>query len=54
MSEKKTHNFKSPDLNTMQSVVIDYKTTIYIPLGADPDKAKNRYLDHINSRYLKK
>lgn len=53
MGEKKTINFESPDLNKLQSVVVDYKTTIYIPLGADPEKAKNKYLRQINDKYVK-
>lgn len=53
MSDKKQVNFKSPDLNLLQSVTVDHKTTIYIPLGADPVKAKARYLYQINSKYEK-
>ncbi len=53
MYEKKQNVFKSPDLGQMQAVVIDFKTRIYIPIGADPVKAKNRYLHHINSKYTK-
>ena len=53
-SEKKVNNFKSPDLNGLQAVVVDFKTTIYIPLGADPEKAKNRYLYQMNSKYVRK
>jgi len=54
MSDKKTHNFQSPDLNKLQGVVVDHKTTIYISLGDDPVKAKNRYLYQMNSKYVKK
>jgi len=54
MAEKKPNVFKSPDLNKLQSVKVDFKTTIYIPLGADPEKAKKRYLEQINSRYVKR
>ena len=54
MSEKKTIIIQSPDLNKLKSVKIDLKTTIYIPIGADPEKAKNRYLHHMNSRYERK
>jgi len=54
MREKKTHNFQSPDLNKLQGVIVDHKTTIYIPFGADPEKAKNRYLHQMNSKYVRK
>jgi hypothetical protein len=40
-------------LNKLQGVVVDFKTTIYIPLGADPVKAKARYLFQMNSKYVK-
>ncbi|MFC2104338.1 hypothetical protein ACFLS4_03185 [Bacteroidota bacterium] len=54
MNEKRPHNFQSPDLNKLQVVVVDRKTTIYIPLGADPVKAKNRCLYQMNSKYVRK
>ncbi|MBE9467048.1 MAG: hypothetical protein IMY72_01855 [Bacteroidetes bacterium] len=54
MREKKTNNFQSPDLNKLQGVIIDQKTTIYIPLGSDPEKAKTRYFHQRNSNYIKK
>ena len=41
--DKKQTNFKSPDLSKMQEVVIDFKTKIYIAVGADPEEAKTRY-----------
>lgn len=44
MENKKQIVFKSPDLSKLQEVVIDIKTRIYIPLGADPDEARVRYL----------
>ena len=47
MFDKKASDFKSPDLTKMQEVIIDYRTRIYIPMGADPKKAKSDYL----SRY---
>jgi hypothetical protein len=47
MNEKKQDKFKSPDLTKMQVVVIDFRTKIYIALGADPVKAKMRYLSRI-------
>ena len=36
-------NFKSPDLNKLQEVVIDLRTKIYIAIGADPEEARSRY-----------
>lgn len=43
MYEKKPIVFKSPDLNKLQMVVIDHRTKIYIPIGADPEEARFRY-----------
>jgi hypothetical protein len=54
MNEKKKVNFQSPDLNKFQRVEIDHKTIIFIALGADPVKAKQRYLEQINAKYVKK
>lgn len=53
MKEKKTNNFHSPDLSKLQEVVIDHKTTIFIAVGADPVKAKRKYQEQINSKYIK-
>lgn len=53
-SEKKVNNFQSPDLNKLQAVVVDLKTTIYIPVDADPEKAKHRCLHQMNSKYVRK
>lgn len=44
MYEKKQNDFKSPDLTKLQEVVINHRTKIYIPVGADPEEAKSRYL----------
>lgn len=44
IDSKPTVTFKSPDLSKLQEVVIDVKTRIYIPLGADSEVAKKRYL----------
>ncbi len=44
MFEKKTVAITSPDLAKMQEVVIDEKTRIYIPIDADSEEAKKRYL----------
>lgn len=43
MQEKKQIIFKSPDISKMQVVVINNKTKIYIPIGADPEEARSRY-----------
>jgi hypothetical protein len=43
MYDKKNAPFKSPDLQKLQAVVINLKTTIYIALGADPGEARKRY-----------
>ena len=53
MKDKKIKTFQTPDLNKLQGVVVDHKTTIYIPVGEDPVKAKSRYLDKMNSKYVK-
>ncbi|MFO7658684.1 MAG: hypothetical protein R6W78_16615 [Bacteroidales bacterium] len=44
MFEKKLNTYKSPDLTKLQEVVIDFRTKIYIPIGADPEAARSRYL----------
>ena len=54
MNEKKKINFQSPNLNNFQRVEIDHKTVIFIAMGADPERAKRRYLEQINSKYVKK
>ena len=54
MAEKKKINFQSPNLNNLQRVEIDHKTVIFIAMGADPEKAKRRYLEQINAKYVKK
>ena len=52
MSEKKVINMESPNLNKLQAVVIDHKTTIYIALNADPVKAKERYLERVTKKTI--
>jgi hypothetical protein len=51
MEEKKHIIFKTPDITKMQVVVINYKTKIYIAVGADPEEARNRYLNRPDSKY---
>ena len=36
-------NFNSPNLSKLQEVVIDNRTKIYIPMGADAEEAKLKY-----------
>lgn len=43
MAEKKQNNFVSPDLSKLQVVIIDPRTKIYIPIGANPEEARTRY-----------
>lgn len=50
MSEKKQPIFKTPDLSKMQEVVMDDRTCIYIPLGANPEKARIRYWERIEAK----
>lgn len=50
MYDKKNANFKSPDLEKLQAVAIDLKTTIYIAIGADPVKARERYFARLAER----
>lgn len=52
MNEKKGNTFESPNINKLQSVAIDKKTTIYIALDADPEEAKKRYLSRINRKAI--
>lgn len=48
MHDKKGNVIKSPDLTKMQAVVIDTRTTIYIPADADAEEARSRYLARKN------
>ena len=54
MYEKKQVNFQSPDLNKLQRVKIDHKTIIFIALDADPEKAKKRYIEQVNAKFVKR
>ena len=53
MVEKKQNTFKSPDLSSLQEVVIDHRTKIYIAPGADIEEARNRYLSRVTARKTK-
>ena len=48
--EKKPIVFKSPDTGKLQEVIIDFKTRIYIAVGADPEEAKIRYLTRFDKK----
>jgi hypothetical protein len=50
MIEKKPAVYKSPDLSKLKEVVIDHRTKIYIPKGADAAEAKSRYLNSLKNR----
>jgi hypothetical protein len=50
MFKKKQNNFKSPDLTKLQEVVIDFRTKIYIALGADPEEARSSYLSRLEDK----
>ena len=50
MKEKKNHNYTSPDLSTLQEVVIDLRTKIYIAKGDDPEEARSRYLARVSAK----
>jgi hypothetical protein len=50
MQRKKQVIFKTPDTTKMQEVVINHNTKIYIPVGADPEEARIRYLERQESR----
>jgi hypothetical protein len=48
--DKKVVVFKSPDLEKLQTVVIDLRTRIYIAIGADAEKAKKRYFERLEEK----
>ena len=53
MHDKKHAAYKTPDLAQMQAVVIDSRTTIYIPKGLDPKEAKKRYFERLGVKRFK-
>lgn len=53
MSENKQALIKSPDLSKLREVIIDHRTKIYIPLDADVEEARTRYLSRNSSRRIK-
>lgn len=40
----------SPDISKMQMVKIDERTSIYIPMDASADEARERYEQYLNNR----
>lgn len=50
MFEKKSNNFKTPDLSKLQEVVIDLRTKIYVSLDTDPEEAKSRFLSKLEAK----
>jgi len=48
--DKKIVTFKSPDLEKLQAVVINLRTRIYIPIGADSEEAKKRYFARLEEK----
>ena len=50
MFDKKQHSFKSPDLKSMQEVIINSRTRIYVEIGEDPVVAKERYLTRLENK----
>jgi hypothetical protein len=50
MYEKKQKTVESPDLSKLQEVVIDFRTKIYIAVGADPEEARIRYLARVGPK----
>jgi hypothetical protein len=53
MNEKKPQSYTSPNLQGLQEVKIDHRTKIYIPIGDDPDKAREHFLNKILERKYK-
>lgn len=50
MYDRKGKTYESPKLSDMQEVVVDFRTKIYIPKGADPVEAKIRYLERVGPK----
>jgi hypothetical protein len=46
MIENKHNHQVHPDTTKLKAVIIDARTVIYIPLDADPVKARARYWSH--------
>lgn len=50
MFERTINHFKTPDLSKLKEVVIDARTKIYIPLDADAEEAKNKFLTRLGEK----
>ena len=50
MAEKKHKPYVSPDLSKMQEIIVNWRTKIYVARDADPEEAKRRYLQRIDSK----
>jgi hypothetical protein len=53
MYGNKQNTHTSPDLSKLKEVTIDHRTKIYIPLDADIEEARRRYLCRITTRRTK-
>ena len=45
--DNKIVTFKSPDLEKLQPVFINLRTTIYVAIGTDVEIAKKRYFERL-------
>ena len=50
--DKKIVIFKSPDLEKLQPVFINLRTTIYVAIGTDVEIAKKRYFERLEVKKL--
>jgi hypothetical protein len=50
MYDRKSKTYESPDLSKLQEVVVNFRTKIYIPKGADPEEAKLRYFERLGTK----
>jgi hypothetical protein len=48
--QKKNITFKTPDISKMQEVIIDARTKMYIAVGADPEEARLRYVNRLQTK----
>lgn len=53
MAEKKPDTHASPDISRLKEIIIDHRTRIYIPLDADVEEAKFRYLNRLTPKKLR-
>lgn len=50
MPDNKPNITKSPDLSRLKEVIIDHRTRIYIAPDADPELAKEKYLNRLKNK----